>query len=153
MKPRAVHFNPPGFFARIINRLYGRLTSLGLGPSDSYLLQSHGRSSGALHSTPVNVLRFNGKIYLVGTRGHTQWSRNVLASGTLTLKRGRTSIDFLIRTLPDEEKAEILKGYLVRFNWMVSRFFPLPADAPPAAFTAIASRYPVFELSVSNAKR
>jgi hypothetical protein len=76
MKQPSVHFDPPGIFARAVNRLYGRVTSLGLGPSDSYLLQTHGRKSGTTYSTPVNVLRFKGKIYLIGTRGH-QWSRNV----------------------------------------------------------------------------
>jgi deazaflavin-dependent oxidoreductase (nitroreductase family) len=146
-------FDPPGFIARAVNRLYGRLTSLGFGPSDSYLLRTRGRKSGVLHSTPVNVLRYNGRIYLIGTRGHTQWSRNVMASGTLTLKRGRTSIAFLTKVLPDEEKAEILKAYLVRFNWMVSRFFPVPATSPATCFAAIASHYPVFELFVSDAKR
>lgn len=108
MKQPTVHFDPPGFFARAVNRLYGRLTSLGFGPADSCLLQTRGRKSGTAYSTPVNVLRYNGKIYLVGTRGHTQWSRNVSVSGALTLKRGRTSIAFLVRALPDEEKAEIL---------------------------------------------
>ena len=153
MKQPSVHFDPPGIFARAVNRLYGRVTSLGLGPSDSYLLQTHGRKSGTTYSTPVNVLRFKGKIYLIGTRGHTQWSRNVLASGTLTLKRGRTSIAFFARALPDEEKGEILKAYITRFNWMVSRFFPVPATSPASSFAAIAPRYPVFELFVSNTKR
>lgn len=153
MKQQTFHFDPPGIVARAVNRLYGRLTSLGLGPSYSYLLQTNGRKTGATYSTPVNVLRYNGKLYLVGTRGHTQWSRNALAEGAVRLKRGRTLIDCRVRVVPHEKKSEILKAYLTRFSWMVSRFFPLLANAPAASFAAIASRYPVFELFVSNAKQ
>ena len=146
MNQATPHFVPPGFVARAVNRLYGRLTSLGLGPSYSFLLQTNGRKTGITHATPVNVLRCAEKLYLVGTRGHTQWSRNVLATGTVRLKRGRTAIGFRVRVVPDEEKAEILKAYLTRFGWMVARFFPLPAESPVSSFAAIASRYPVFEL-------
>ncbi|MGE5217239.1 MAG: nitroreductase/quinone reductase family protein [Chloroflexota bacterium] len=145
MQPE-LHFTPPGLIARAVNRLYGRLASVGLGPSYSFLLLAKGRKSGIIHSTPVNVLRHEGKLYLVGTRGHTQWSRNALVAGAVTLKRGRIRIQFRLRVVNDSAKAEILKAYLIRFRWMVSRFFPLPPEAAVESFTAIASRYPVFEL-------
>jgi deazaflavin-dependent oxidoreductase (nitroreductase family) len=140
------YFVPPGFLARIINRVYGGLTALGLSLSSSYLLQTHGRKSGLLRSTPVNLLRCGTKLYLVGTRGHTQWSRNAAASRQLTLKRGRMLFAFRCREVPDDDKAEILKTYLIRFNWMAWRFFPVRRDADLSAFAAIADRYPVFEL-------
>jgi deazaflavin-dependent oxidoreductase (nitroreductase family) len=146
MNQPKLHFDPPGLVARTVNRLYGRLASLGLGPSYSFLLLTKGRKTGTTHATPVNILHDNGKLYLVGTRGHTQWSRNALETGTVTLKRGRTWMEFRLRVVPDEEKPKILKAYLTRFNWMVSRFFPLPADSPMSSFAAIAARYPVFEL-------
>jgi hypothetical protein len=53
---------------------------------------------------------------------------------------------FRLRVVPDEEKPEILKAYLTRFNWMVRRFFPVAAESPRSSFAAIAPRYPVFEL-------
>lgn len=146
MQPPKPHFVPPGFVARAVNRLYGRLASLGLGPSHSVLLFTKGRKTGSTHSTPVNVLDLQGRLYLVGTRGHTQWSRNALVTGEVTLKRGRARMEFRVRVLPDEEKPEVLKAYLTRFNWMVWRFFPLPAKSPASSFTAIAAQYPVFEL-------
>jgi deazaflavin-dependent oxidoreductase (nitroreductase family) len=141
-----LHFTQPGLIARVINRLYGKLASFGMGPSYSFLLLTEGRKSGMTHSTPINVLRHKGKLYLIGTRGHTQWSRNGLAAGEVTLKRGRIRIEFRLRAIPDSEKPEILKTYLTRFNWMVARFFPVPADSAIDSFAAIASQYPVFEL-------
>lgn len=140
------YFTPPGFLARIVNRLFGRLTSLGLGPSYSFLLFTTGRKTGTARSTPVNLLQHDGRLYLVGTRGHTEWSRNARAAGTLQLKQGRTRLQFRLRLVADPEKPEILKAYLTRFRWMVGRFFPVGADAPASAFAAVAERYPVFEL-------
>lgn len=140
------HYIPPSFTARAVNRFYGWLAGLGLGPSHSYLLQIKGRRTGQTRSLPVNVLNYGGKLFLVATRGHTQWSRNALASEKITLKRGRIRIEFSLRAVPDDEKPEILKAYLTRFNWMVRRFFPVRADSSSAAFGAIAAQYPVFEL-------
>jgi deazaflavin-dependent oxidoreductase (nitroreductase family) len=140
------HFVAPGFIASALNRFYGWLASLGLGPSYSFQLHIAGRKTGRIYSTPVNVLRFGEKIYLVGTRGHTQWSRNALVKNQLTLKRGRISMRFHLRALTDQEKPEILQAYLTRFAWMVGRFFPVSASAPVTEFAAIAPRYPVFEL-------
>jgi len=146
MNRPALHFAPPGLVARAVNRLYGLLASLGCAPAYSFLLLTTGRKTGATHSTPVNLLRYNGKLYLVGTRGYTQWSRNALAAGTVTLKRGRTSRRFRAQVVHEGEKAEILKAYVTRFNWMARRFFPVPAESPARSFAAIAPRYPVFEL-------
>lgn len=146
MAQAQLHFNRPGRIATAINRAIGWLPALGLGPSYSYLLQVEGRKSGKTYSTPVNVLTIGEKSYLVGTRGHTQWSRNAQALGNVTLKRGQRVQKFQLRIVADEEKPEILKSYLTRFGWMVSRFFPVAGCAPASAFAAIAADYPVFEL-------
>ena len=129
-----------------MNRLYGWLTGLGLGPSHSYLLEVTGRRTGKMRTMPVNILRYEGKLFLVATRGHTQWSRNVLARRQVTLKRGRVRLEFSLRLVEDAEKPEILKAYLNCFYWMVWRFFPVSRGAPAVAFAAIAAQYPVFEL-------
>jgi deazaflavin-dependent oxidoreductase (nitroreductase family) len=141
------HFIPPSFAARWMNRFYGWLTGLGLGPSHSYLLEVTGRRTGQKRWTPVNVLKYEGKLFLVATRGHTQWSRNVLVHRQVILKRGRVRLEFVLRPLEEAEKPEILKVYLGRFYWMVSRFFPVSRDSPASAFAAIADRHPVFELT------
>lgn len=139
-------FIAPGRIARAANRLFGWLTSVGLGPSYGYLLQIEGRKSGIIHSTPVNLLRYDNKLYLIATRGHTQWSRNALAAKKAKLKKGRIVREFSLRELADAEKPEILRAYLTQFNWMVRRFFPIPRDSSLAEFAAIAHRYPAFEL-------
>jgi deazaflavin-dependent oxidoreductase (nitroreductase family) len=141
-----LYFIRPGLVARIINRLYGWITRVGLGLPNSYILQVSGRKTGKIRSVPVNVLSYNGKVFLVGTRGYTQWSRNVLATRNITLRRGRLRTEFRVRVVLAAEKPKILKAYATRFRWMVRRFFPVPAGAPSASFAPVADRYPVFEL-------
>jgi deazaflavin-dependent oxidoreductase (nitroreductase family) len=140
------YFIRPSFAARVVNRLYGWITRVGLGLPNSYVLQVSGRKTGKIRSVPINVLSYSGKVFLVATRGSTQWSRNVLANRNITLKRGRLRTEFRVRVVLAAEKPKILKAYVTRFRWMTRRFFPVPAGAPSASFAPIANRYPVFEL-------
>lgn len=139
-------FRAPNTFERFFNRAFGFLVGLGFGLGHNYLLQVSGRKTGRVYSTPVNVLEFQEKRFLVAPRGRTQWVRNAESAGEVTLKKGRNAQKFRLRPLPDAEKPEILKEYLGRFTSTVQRYFPVPAGSPPQAFAALAASYPVFEL-------
>jgi hypothetical protein len=112
----------------------------------SFLLSVPGRRTGEIHSLPINLLQLNGNLFLVATRGHTQWARNACKSRKIFLTRGRLHIEFSVRAIPDSEKPAVLQSYLNRFKWMAWRFFPVRASSPLAKFEPIAARYPVFEL-------
>jgi len=112
----------------------------------SFLLSVPGRRTGETRSVPVNLLQRNGKLFLVATRGNTQWARNTRASRKILLTRGSLRMEFFVRQMPDSEKPAVLQSYLDRFKWMAWRFFPVPPGSPPAMFEPIAGRYPVFEL-------
>ena len=141
-----MNFREPNLFDRTVNRAFGFLLKLGVGLSHNYLLEVRGRKTGRVYATPVNVLEHGGKEYLVAPRGYTQWVRNAEASGAATLVRGARREDTRLRAVADEEKPEILKAYLERFNSTVRRYFPIAAGSPVEAFASLASRYPVFEL-------
>lgn len=111
-----------------------------------WLLQVRGRKTGRVYSSPVNLLQFGGKTYLVAPRGRTQWVRNAEASGEVVLKRGGARNEYRLKPLADPEKLEILKLYLDKYKSAVQRYFPVSAGSPAAAFQDIASNYPVFEL-------
>lgn len=142
------HYIPPSFIARAVNRLYGWLTVLRITPSYSFLLAVKGRKSGKTHYTAVNRLKLNQRLYLIGTRGHTQWSRNAIATGEAVLIRGWRRNRYRVRALADSDKPEILQQYWRRYHWMSGRFFSVSTDAPLAAFAQIAPKHPVFELSM-----
>jgi hypothetical protein len=71
---------------------------------------------------------------------------NAIASGTVSLKKGRRSEEFGVRLLAEDEKPEILKSYLDRYKLTVQRYFPVPAGSPTEAFRPLTGDYPVFEL-------
>jgi len=133
-------------FERMFNRLFGFLVGLGLGFPCNYLLQVRGRKSGKLYSTPIDLLKLDGKRYLVAPRGRTQWVRNAEVAGLVTLKKGRQSHAFRLRPLEGPEKLRALQAYLDRFRREVQTYFPVPAGSPAESFASIAENYPAFEL-------
>ncbi len=139
-------FRKPSAPEALFNRVFGFLVGLGIGPSHMQLLQVHGRKTGRVYSSPVNLLQVGGKLYLVAPRGRTQWVRNAEAAREIVLKRGRERRTYRLRPIPDAEKPAILKLYLESYKSAVQRYFPVPAGSPAAAFRDIASNYPVFEL-------
>src|SRR5258708_8020385 len=139
-------FREPSAVEKIFNRAFGFLVGLGLGFPYNYLLQVRGRKSGKLYSTPIDLLEQNGKRYLVAPRGRTQWVRNAEAAGEIILKRGGTRQKYRLRSIPDSDKAPILKAYLDTFKREVHTYFPLPAGSPVETFSELTSSYPAFEL-------
>ncbi|MGD0513170.1 MAG: nitroreductase/quinone reductase family protein [Terriglobales bacterium] len=139
-------FRAPTALERAFNRVFGFLVGLGIGFSHNYLLEVRGRKSGKIHSTPINLLEFGGKRFLVAPRGRTQWVRNAEAAGVVALKKGKIKLQFQLRAIPDVDKPEILKAYLDNFKREVQRYFPVAADSPVQAFTPLLQNYPAFEL-------
>ena len=142
------HFQKPSSTESLINKAIGLIARLGIGPAYLHLLEVRGRRSGKTYSTPVNLLDLNGHRYLVGARGHTAWSKNALANGIVTLRRGPRSQQYRVLPLADDMKPEVLKAYLDQYRRDVQRFFAVSAGSPVGAFDAIAKMHPVFELSL-----
>ena len=139
-------FRAPSAVERAFNKVFGFLVGMGLGFSYNYLLQVKGRKSGKIYSTPIDLLERSGKRFLVAPRGRTQWVRNAEAAGEITLKKGSQRQQFKLRALSDQEKPEILKGYLDQFKREVQTYFPVPAGSPVEAFSELVENYPAFEL-------
>jgi deazaflavin-dependent oxidoreductase (nitroreductase family) len=139
-------FREPSSGEKMFNRVFGFLVGMGLGFSYNYLLQVRGRKSGNLYSTPINLLEWKGKRFLVAPRGRTQWVRNAEAAGEVTLKKGSTRMKVRLRPVAETEKPEILKAYLDNFKREVQRYFPVAAGSPAESFVELAGSYPVFEL-------
>ncbi len=139
-------FHKPSAVEAFFNRAFGFLVGLGIAPGYMQLLQVRGRKTGRVYSSPVNLLQFGGKPYLVAPRGTTQWVRNAEATGEIVLKRGSERRKYRLRPISDPDKSGILKLYLESYKSAVQRYFPVPAGSPAAAFRDIASNYPVYEL-------
>jgi deazaflavin-dependent oxidoreductase (nitroreductase family) len=144
--PPMGHVSPPTMGERWFNKIIGALVGLGLGPRHMVVLEVRGRKSGRVYATPVDVLDLDGRRYLVAPRGHTAWSRNAAATGSVVLRRGRRREACRVRPLSAEEKPAVLKVYLERFKLAVQSYFPVTAGAPASAFVPLVDRYPAFEL-------
>ena len=144
-----MRFQQPGWFTKnIFNRIVAGLTRMGISIAGSRVLEVPGRKSGEPRRTPVNLMTFEGQRYLVAPRGHTQWVRNLRASGGGKLFVGRREEDFTAVELADAEKAPLLRAYLKRWKWEVGQFFGgVGPDAPEEDLLRIAPDHPVFRVS------
>jgi deazaflavin-dependent oxidoreductase (nitroreductase family) len=143
------HYQEPGFFTKhVFNRAVAGLTRLGMSVAGSRVLEVPGRKSGEPRRTPVNLMTFEGRRYLVAARGHTQWVRNLRATGSGRLLVGRRAQDFTATELPDEEKPPLLRAYLKKWKWEVGAFFGgVGPDSSDDELRRIAPDHPVFRLN------
>jgi deazaflavin-dependent oxidoreductase (nitroreductase family) len=143
------HYKRAGWFTKnVFNRAVAGLTRAGVSFWGSRILEVRGRKSGEPRRTPVNLMELDGQRYLVAPRGHTQWVRNLRASGSGRLLIGRRGEDFTAVELTDDEKPALLRAYLRKWKWEVGQFFDgIGPDAPEEELRRIAPDHPVFRIS------
>lgn len=141
-------FQEPGWFtAKIFNPLVAWLTRRGLSVAGSRVLEVKGRKSGQWRQTPVNPLSYAGERYLVAPRGHTQWVRNMRASGGGRLRLGNRVEEFRAQEVPVEDRPPIIRAYLKKWKWEVGAFFDgVGPDSEESELLRIAPDHPVFRL-------
>lgn len=142
------HYQRPGWFTEhVFNRAVAGLTRLGISVAGSRILEVAGRKTGEPRRTPVNPLTLDGRRYLVAPRGHTQWVRNLRASGSGRLLVGHRADAFRAVELADTDKPAVLRAYLTRWKWEVGAFFAgVGPDSSDADLARIAPDHPVFRI-------
>ena len=137
----------PTRLGRLVNRIQGWWSSLGLPTSFVVTLEVRGRSSGERRSNPVVIATVEGQRYLVSMLGpDSDWVKNVdAAQGDAVLRHGRRRRIRLVSVAP-EQRAPILREY-VRIAPSGRQHFPLAVSAPLSEFAAIADRYPVYRIT------
>jgi deazaflavin-dependent oxidoreductase (nitroreductase family) len=121
----------PPWAARVIGARMARLFK----PSVVSVLAVRGRTSGQWRTTPVAVLTYRGDDYLLAAYGHTEWSRNLRASGAGRLTRRRRTEDIEVEEVPADQVAPLMAEYLQQFGKLpnVAKTFaalPEPSDHP-----------------------
>lgn len=145
----AEHYRRPGWLTtNVFNRLVAALTRLGVSVHGSRVLEVKGRKSGEWRQVPVNLLRYEGGEYLVAPRGHTQWVKNLRASGQGRLRMGRRSQSFRAIELADDEKPPLLRAYLKKWKFEVGVFFAgVGPGSSDEELRRVGSNYPVFRVT------
>lgn len=141
-------YNPPGRLSTGFNRLVGWLADRGVNVVGARTMEVAGRRSGEPRRTPVNPLHVDGRTYVVGARGHTQWTRNLRAAGTCTLRRGRSVVTYRATELADAAKPPVLRAYLRRWEWEVGALMPVTISrrSTDDELRVAGASLPVFEL-------
>ena len=143
---------PGALMRRIANPVLVVAMRLGISVWGSRVLEVRGRKSGTPRRTPVNLLSYEGREYLVSPRGDTQWARNVRADGgRLVLVLGRRREERTATELADEDKPPVLRAYLGRWKMEVGMFFEgVSAASSDRDLLRVAAKHPVFLLSPSE---
>ena len=138
----------PNIVAKIQNRGWAILHSLGIFPERFVTLEVAGRKSGKMVSFPLAMVKMNGERYLVSMLGDdTNWVRNVrAANGKARLVHG-TSEQVLLQEVDSSQRAPILKAY-VKIAPGARPHIPISKDAPISEFEKIASRHTVFRIEM-----
>ena len=139
----------PGF-VELFNPIARRILRRGalLGPNA--LITVRGRKSGVPRTTPVALLEIDGRRWVIGTFGETNWVRNLRAAGRATLTIGRRREDVAALELTSDERAAFFRDVVAPYARKI-RVGPLllailgAGDVVKDPVAASAKR-PVFEL-------
>jgi len=130
-------------------RLNVAMLRRGLKIGSQYLLSVRGWKSGEMRSTPISIATIDGSRYIVAAFSEAAWVRNVRASGSATVGRGRNVEQVRLVELPVDERGPVLRAFLQQVRGGV-RFF---GSDNPDVVVAGADRYPVFRLDSSRTTR
>lgn len=136
----------PNLLAKILNKGWAIIHSLGIFPNWLVTLEVVGRKSGKIVSFPLAMTVINGERYLVSMLGEeTNWVRNIKsADGKARLRHG-ISEQVLLQDVNVSQRAPILKAYL-KLAPGARPHVAVNKDAPISEFEKIASKYPVFRI-------
>jgi hypothetical protein len=136
----------PNRLAKILNRGWAVIHSLGIFPNYLVTLEVVGRQSGKVISFPLALTVMNGNRYLVSMLGaEANWVKNVRAAeGRARLRHGKSE-EVLLEEIEVSQRAPILRAFLQRAPG-ARPHIPVDKDAPLSEFEKIASQYPVFRV-------
>ena len=136
----------PNRLAKILNRGWAFVHSLGILPNYLVTLEVVGRQSGKTISFPLAMVVMNRQRYLVSMLGEeANWVRNVQAAGGKARLRHGVSEQVLLEEVDINQRAPILKAYL-QLAPGARPHIPISPNAPVSDFEKLAAQYPVFSV-------
>jgi hypothetical protein len=138
----------PNQLTKIINMGWAFLHTLGIFPNRLVTLEITGRQSGKTISFPLAMVVIKGERYLVSMLGEeVNWVRNIKAAGGKAQLRHGRSERVMLEEVDVNQRPPILKAYL-QIAPGARPHIPANKNAPISDFEKIASKYPVFKVSI-----
>jgi deazaflavin-dependent oxidoreductase (nitroreductase family) len=139
-------------FVRVLNPLIRRLLRIGMPMGPNVLLTVRGRSTGEPHTFPVGLFEVDGRRFVMGSFGETNWVRNLRVAGEATIQTGGRHQRLQAAELPLRDAAPIMRKALARFLArpltapMLRSWYGVDAASSDADYLEQARRHPIFEL-------
>ncbi|HEY5248420.1 MAG TPA: nitroreductase/quinone reductase family protein [Dermatophilaceae bacterium] len=125
-----VYLKPPARVTKIFNKLAMVTT-----PWDVHTLEVARRNAVNPQRIPVIPLEYDGSLFVVSTRGESEWVKNVRAAGTVRLGQKGHFETFATTEVPAEACTEILAAYRSKTGREVAGYWKrLPASASHPTF-------------------
>ena len=129
---------------RLLDTLMGAVARLGLS-SRTGVIVTTGRNSGEPRNTPVDLIRVDGRLHVVGIYGARNWVLNLRATPECRVRARGGETACTATELPAAEGASVLRQYLVESTFVRDYQAVGPDDSDEAMLEAAADR-PVFRL-------
>ena len=137
------------WFVPYFNHIARTLLAAGVPMGPNVLITVRGRKSGLPRTTPLTMVEFSGKRWLMAPFGEVNWVRNLRAAGQATITVGRRKEEVTAVELGPTEAVEFFRDVLhprvqrTRVGaWIVRHVDQVDLDHPVEA----AQGRPVFEL-------
>jgi len=140
-------------FVRALNPLIQRLLRTGMPMGPSALLTVRGRRTGTPRTFPVGLFEVDGRRFVMGSFGETNWIRNLRAAGEATIRTGHDDERVKATELAPDDAAPVLRGALARFLSrplmapMLRSWYGVDGKSIDADYLASAREHPMFELA------
>jgi deazaflavin-dependent oxidoreductase (nitroreductase family) len=129
---------------RVIDGVASLVSRSGIGARMG-VLSTRGRKTGAPRSTPVDLIRMDGQLHVVGIYGATAWVLNLRADPRCRVRSGRDETSYRAQELAAAEAVPVLREYL-RSSSFVRDYQDVGPEDPDEALEAAAADRPVFRL-------
>lgn len=142
----------PGF-VRALNPLICRLLRIGMPMGPNALVTVRGRTSGQPRTFAVGVFEVDGRGYIMGSFGETNWVRNLRVAREAIVHRGRRQEWVRAAELSPQQAGPILRDALAPFLArrmmapMIRSWYGVDGRSTDADFLAQALAHPMFELT------
>lgn len=103
------------FIVPLLNPIAHRLLGVGVPLGPNALLTVRGRKSGQPRTTPVAVVDAQGRRWVIGTFGETNWVQNLRAAREATLTIGRRPATVEATELTVEQRAAFFRGVVIPY--------------------------------------